>query len=342
MQTAIHSEMIQLPLWMRKSVAYKILCHVLPAVILYFAVGMDEYQPAWQAFMKVLGLIFFLAGPYVNIYLLVPGLLLRYRYYEYIMAVFGVITFLMLLTVWMEPLMTPLLKAGKSFKPYHTKDALVFYVMMLALLAASTAVKLFGQWLETGYHRAISLQTELENLKKQLSPHFLFNTLNNLDTLIYADQQRASEVVHTLSRLLRYQLYLAGNGQVGLPQELSFIHDFLYLEKLRHDVLDVSVNTTGNIQAASVHALLLMPFVENAVKHNDYNGHPYINLELTVTDGQLVFCCVNPVAAAGTALPGGAGLKNVRRRLALLYPCRHSLQVENKDQLFVVTLTLSI
>ncbi|RBL89047.1 sensor histidine kinase [Chitinophaga flava] len=342
MQTAVHSEMIQLPLWIRKSIVYKILCHVLPAVILYFTVGMDEYRLEWQAFMKVLALIFFLAGPYVNIYFLVPGLLLRYRYYEYIMAVLGLITFLMLLTVWMEPVVTPWLKPGKSFKPYHIKDALAFYVMMLALLSASTAVTLFGQWLEAGYHRAISLQTELENLKKQLSPHFLFNTLNNLDTLIYADQQRASEVVHTLSRLLRYQLYLAGNGQVGLPQELSFIHDFLYLEKLRHDVLDVSVNTTGNIQAASVHALLLMPFVENAVKHNDYNGHPYINLELTVTAEQLVFCCINPVAATGTALPGGAGLKNVRRRLALLYPGRHSLQVENKDQLFVVTLTLSI
>jgi LytS/YehU family sensor histidine kinase len=302
---------------------------------------MDEYQPSWQPAMKMLATVFILIAPYVNQYVLVPLLLLRFRYYAYAAAVVALLTLLLGMTVWVEPLVQPLLKEGKAFEPYNVQDVLVFYVLMLSLVAASTAIPLFWQWVQASYHRAAGLQTELENLKKQLSPHFLFNTLNNLDTLIYADQERASAVVHSLSRLLRYQLYLSGSGQVRLRQELDFIEDFLYLEQLRHDVLEIGMSVDDDVQDVLLHPFLLMPFVENAVKHNDYNGNAYIHLKISAIAGGLQFTCTNPVARQAAAA-GGTGLKNVRRRLSLLYPGRHTLQADNNGGVYTVILTFNI
>ncbi|MBC9911835.1 sensor histidine kinase [Chitinophaga varians] len=318
-----------------------VLQHLIPAAVIYGIVGMNDYQLQWQPLMKILGTLFILTAPYVNQYLLVPQLLLRFRYYAYAVGVLVLISLLLGVTVWTEPLVTPLLKPGKAFTPYQVKDVLVFFVMMLSLVAASTAIPLFWQWVQASYHRTASLQTELENLKKQLSPHFLFNTLNNLDTLIYADQHRASTVVHSLSRLLRYQLYLSGSGQVCLRQELEFMEDFLYLEQLRHDMLDVRLTVDDGVQDMLLHPFLLMPFVENAVKHNEYNGNAYIHLHISVISGCLRFTCVNPVSRRPVA-NGGAGLNNVRRRLSLLYPGRHMLQTDNNGEVYTVALTFNI
>ncbi|SJZ63351.1 Histidine kinase [Chitinophaga eiseniae] len=315
--------------------------HLVPAVVLYLIVGMNDYQPQWQPVMKVLATLFILIAPYVNQYVLVPVLLLRFRYYAYAAAVIALLSLLLGVTVWVEPLVAPMLKEGKAFEPYELQDVCVFFVMMLSLVAASTAIPLFWQWMQASYYRAASLQTELENLKKQLSPHFLFNTLNNLDTLIYADQQRASAVVHSLSRLLRYQLYLSGNGPVRLRQELDFITDFLYLEQLRHDVLEINIRVADDVQDVLLHPFLLMPFVENAVKHNNYNGNAYIHLQLSAAAGCLQFTCSNPVAREA-APAGGAGLNNVRRRLSLLYPDEHTLQTDNNGQVYTVALTINI
>ncbi|NML42088.1 histidine kinase [Chitinophaga sp. G-6-1-13] len=315
--------------------------HLIPAVVLYVIVGMNDFQLQWQPLMKILATLFILTAAYVNQYLLVPRLLLRFRYYAYAVFVLALISLLFGVTVWTEPLLAPMLKAGKAFAPYQVKDMVVFFVMMLSLVAASTAIPLFLQWVQASYHRTASLQTELENLKKQLSPHFLFNTLNNLDTLIYADQHRASAVVHSLSRLLRYQLYLSGSGKVYLRQELDFIADFLYLEQLRHDALEVRITVDGGVQDVLLHPFLLMPFVENAVKHNDYNGNAYIHLHIFVDAGSLHFTCVNPVSRS-TVADGGAGLKNVRRRLSLLYPDDHTLLTENNGGVYTVALTFNL
>lgn len=333
-------KMMEIPVSQRKTII-SVLQHLTPAVVLYIIVGMNEYQPQWQPLMKILGALFILTGPYVNQYLLVPLLLLRFRYYAYAAAVLALISLLLGVTIWVEPLVEPLLKEGKAFVPYNVQDVLVFFVMMLSLVAASTAVPLFWQWVQANYQRTAGLQTELENLKKQLSPHFLFNTLNNLDTLIYADQQRASAVVHSLSRLLRYQLYLSGSGKVRLRQELDFIEDFLYLEQLRHDVLEVRITADDGVQDVLLHPFLLMPFVENAVKHNDYNGNAYIHLHISVAAGSLRFFCANPVSRE-TVSDGGAGLQNVRRRLSLLYPGQHMLQTEDNGEVYTVALTFSI
>ncbi|MBC9932093.1 histidine kinase [Chitinophaga qingshengii] len=315
--------------------------HLTPAVVLYFIVGMNDYQVQWQPLLKILGTLFILTAPYVNQYVLVPRFLLRFRYYAYAALVLLLITLLFGVTVWSEPLLVPMLKTGKAFAPYQVKDMVVFFVMMLSLVAASSAIPLFWQWVQASYHRTASLQTELENLKKQLSPHFLFNTLNNLDTLIYTDQQRASAVVHSLSRLLRYQLYLSGNGKICLRQELDFMEDFLYLEQLRHDILEVRVTADDSVKDVLLHPFLLMPFVENAVKHNNYNGNAYIHVHVSVAPGSLHFTCVNAVSHEPVA-DGGAGLKNVRRRLSLLYPGQHTLRTENNGEVYTVTLTFNI
>ncbi|WP_160714415.1 sensor histidine kinase [Chitinophaga solisilvae] len=330
------------PLQVNKPLYLRILLHLAPAITLYAIAGMNQFRPEWQPAMKAVAALFLLAAPYVNIYLLVPALLLRFRYLAYALSVLLLISVLLLFTIWMQPLFTPLLNTGEYFTPLELHDTVVFFVMMLALIAASTTVQLFRHWMAASRQRTDNLRTELENLKRQLSPHFVFNTLNNLDTLIYADQHRASEVVHALSRLLRHQLYLSGDNKVPLQQELDFLQDYLYLEQLRHDALDITPHISGDIQQVTLHAMLLIPFIENAAKHNDYNGNAYINFSLTVNSDKLEFSCINPLGMKPAATTGGAGLQNVRRRLALLYPGQHELHAAASGNIFTVQLTLHI
>ncbi len=325
-----------------RSIAVKACRHILPALFFYLLIDMKEYQPAWQPLMRAIALIFLLAVPYTNIYYLIPSLLLKARYKTYIVSSCMLITWLFLLTIWTRPWFAPLLQSGHSFLFYTLKDVLVFYVMMIVLLAASTVVSLIGQWLESRYYKAECLKKELENLKRQLSPHFLFNTLNNLDVLIYKDQDQASEVVHRLSGLLGYQLYLASNKKVSLQQEITMLTDFLFLEKLRHDRLEIKLEVSGAIEQMQVPPLLLMPFVENAVKHNDYEGLAYIHLQISGNESQLLFRCVNPIGAVQKNEVGGSGLKNIYRRLEILYPEHHAITIENNNKVFVAEIILQI
>ncbi|MBV8253988.1 MAG: histidine kinase [Chitinophaga sp.] len=303
---------------------------------------MKEYQPAWQPLMRAIALLFLLVVPYTNIYYFIPSLLLKARYKAYIVSSCILFTWLFLLTIWTRSWFVPLMKSEITFISYTVKDVLVFYILMVFLLAASTAVSLLGQWLENHYYRAAYLKTELENLKKQLSPHFLFNTLNNLDVLIYTDQHQASEVVHRLSGLLRYQLYLTSNKMIPLQQEITMVQDFLFLEKLRHDKLDITFEVEGSMENIEVPPLLLLPFVENAVKHNDYERQPTIRLQLFMEARRLIFRCVNAVGAAQGSYKGGSGLKNICRRLEILYPSNHAISISESSTQFSVEITLHI
>ncbi|RAJ87391.1 histidine kinase [Chitinophaga dinghuensis] len=325
-----------------RRVAVKACWHILPVLFFYLIIDMQEYQPIWQPLMRAIALLFLLVVPYTNIYYLIPSFLVKARYKTYIVSSCILITWLFLLTIWTRPWFTPLLRPENSFLLYTVKDVLVFYVLMIFLLAASTVVSLLGQWLENRYYKAECLKKELENLKKQLSPHFLFNTLNNLDVLIYKDQDQASEVVHRLSGLLGYQLYLASNKNVSLQQEITMVEDFLFLEKLRHDRLEVKLDVNGAIANIQVPPLLLMPFVENAVKHNDYDGQAYIHLQISGNEGQLIFRCINAVGAVHSNEVGGSGLKNICRRLEILYPAHHTITIENKNKVFAAEIILDI
>ena len=215
--------------------------------------------------------------------------------------------------------------------------------------ACPMAVVLFRRW-QNGEMRIqqlenATMQSELEQLKKQINPHFLFNMLNNAMVLVKTDSQEASQVLLKLKDLLSYQLADSAVNEALLTNEIQFLNDFLNLEKIRRDRFDFTVTIEGDTDRALIPPLLFIPFVENAVKHNpasnDYQS--YVHLEFRLSEGNLHFTCINSKPATpqeSDTHSSGLGLTNVRRRLSLLYPEKHQLNIESTPNNFQVDLQI--
>ncbi|UYZ62797.1 sensor histidine kinase [Hymenobacter weizhouensis] len=177
------------------------------------------------------------------------------------------------------------------------------------------------------------LATELSWLKAQLNPHFFFNTLHNIYALTLIDGGQAREAIHRLSRMMRYVLYETQAGTVPLSQEVQFVRDYIELMQLRlTDNVHVHLDLPQPLHEAPMAPLLLLPFIENAFKHGTSALAPsHIRIELAQpTPHTLAVRVRNPVFADRPAAldeGSGIGLANTRRRLALLYPSRHTLTI---------------
>ena len=199
-----------------------------------------------------------------------------------------------------------------------------------------------GRELENGH-----LAAELALLKSQVSPHFLFNTLNNVYSLAHLKSDDAPVVILKLSQLLRYMLYEADTPRVPLTREIEYLDNYVDLQRLRLDeALAVDFQVEGDCTGLLLEPLLLLPFVENAFKHGVSYQHPVpIVMALRVANGRLHFRVQNGglVPAGPAPRPAnGLGLPNIERRLALLYPGRHTLRAGVEGDAFVVELELEL
>lgn len=192
-------------------------------------------------------------------------------------------------------------------------------------------------------------EAELKFLKSQINPHFLFNSLNSVYFLIDKSNREAREALHKFSEMLRYQLYECGGEKIGIEKELMYLQDYVDLQRLRKDEqYNVKFSCAQDVQGFSIEPLLLIPFVENSFKHLSHFGNGKINqvnIDISRTNGHFLFSVSNTVdysSKASTEPVGGIGLKNVKRRLELLYPNRHELQVNENNGWFKVDLSLSI
>lgn len=190
-----------------------------------------------------------------------------------------------------------------------------------------------------------SLRNELAMLKAQLSPHFLFNTLNNIDSLIYQSQEEASAMLIKLSALLRYMLYESEGKEVPLEKEIEYIHQLTELQRLRFeqpDYVELQVNQTSN--ELMIAPLLFLPFIENAFKFvSQPAAMPAIRIHMDASEEEVKLQCenyFNPNAKKDPEKRTGIGLANARRRLELLYPNAFDLQVASKGNLFLVNLSI--
>ncbi len=186
-----------------------------------------------------------------------------------------------------------------------------------------------------------SRQSELSFLRSQINPHFLFNTLNNIYSLVYLQSPKALETITGFSDIMRYMLY-DSTRDVALAMEVTYIEKYIGLQQLKNAEPPTVVFTKkGDMEHTYLPPLLLIPFVENAFKHGELSG-PDDKLELAVTNGdkQTVFYCHNKIANSKKDATGGIGLKNVQRRLELLFPGKHVLEIINGPIYFTVKLKL--
>lgn len=221
----------------------------------------------------------------------------------------------------------------------------------LVLLAASSlyAIKMLQKKQHSMYQlETEKLKLELTHLRSQVQPHFFFNTLNNMYSLSVQGSPKTSAMIADLSGIMRYVLYETEHEKVMLQKEVNFIRSYIELESIRYDdpdIIDFAVQ--GDINGIQIEPMLFLPLVENAFKHSlhrDIAGK-WVKVFLSVDEEELVFQTSNlkkPGVIPQENNNSGIGLKNVRKRLELLYPGRHQLAIHDEDESFTVTLTISL
>ena len=188
-------------------------------------------------------------------------------------------------------------------------------------------------------------KAELNYLKSQTNPHFLFNTLNNIYSLARDKNDLAPESILRLSKILRFMLYETGGDYIAIEQELKIISDYIDLEKLRYDEsLHISFKYDIEDLKQALPPLLLMPFVENAFKHgaSETRGNPFVDIYLSVNQRQLIFIVKNSAEIFGEQnAKENIGLSNLRRQLELLYK-DFNLSVQSAEAVFTATLKINL
>lgn len=225
------------------------------------------------------------------------------------------------------------------------RDAVVTILTLGLALSLKIARKLRAMEKSRRESLAREREAELQHLKAQLNPHFLFNTLNSIYVLTDIDPAKAKDAIHRLSKMLRYMLY-ENQGSVILGDEIRFLESYVELMRLRLSpsfVTDIRLNA-GDCENNPIAPLLFINILENAFKHGTRSSAtgPLL-IHLTAAGGTVTLRTANPYdPALSPAENGGIGLANLRRRLELQYPGRHSLDVEMAAGSYNVTLTIDI
>lgn len=245
--------------------------------------------------------------------------------------------------------------------PIYYPDALrdpFFYLPKIMKMIVSiypvtffaVAIKLLKYWYANQHAQQVltqeKLKAELNFLKTQIHPHFLFNTLNNLYALTLKKSDRAPETVLKLSELINYMLYECASDDVLLSKEIKFIRNYIDIEKMRYgDKLDVDLRVSGEVNERKIAPLILLPFVENCFKHGASEELQQSWVKITV-DLQPRITIVkvenNKSSENGHSTKEGIGIQNVKRRLDLLYPAQHELKIISGEETFLVILTIQV
>jgi Histidine kinase len=283
---------------------------------------------------------------YFNLFVLVPKLLFKNRFLYYFIAAIGLAVVYYLCDTAFAYYFLGNYKKLLQLPNFSIKGFIDSTLLPIIFLAATSGYKVFKKWIADNRllteMKAAKAEEELNKLKSQINPHFLFNTLNNLQTLISSNTEKASAVVLGLSDVLRYHLYEASADKVLLKKDIAIAQQLLELEKIRRDDFQFSITVEGNTNGLMIPPYIFTNFIENAIKHSvDNRQFSYVSLHFLVADGHLLFTCKNSKPAIGVVnKTGGIGLQNVQRRLELLYGTGFTLDIQDAAKEFTITLKL--
>lgn len=283
---------------------------------------------------------------YTNNYGLVPRLLRQRQYVLYV----GAVVALVLAVSWLNDVLLGWWIGTQPMVLYRFFTLLGFiaFTLGLKLLRDDSRIQLKVSTLER-----IKAEQELQLLKSQVNPHFLFNTLNNIYALALNDSKRTADTVLKLAELMQYMVVTAPLPSVGLQKEITYLDNYLSLEKIRlNPNATITFRQQGDFSAVSIAPMLLLPFVENAFKHGvetqpgrRSGSDIWVEIDASLQGNELFFQIVNtkPAGPAPSGVPENqTGLANVRKRLGLLYPSRHELTLAETDQTYTAQLWLNL
>ena len=281
---------------------------------------------------------------YFNAFVLVPRLVYRRRFIVYVLSLVGLFGGIML----MHGILYNLIIDGR---PFHLLRSLGFNLVPFAFtVILSTAYQSITDQIRTerllAEKKNENLKTELSFLRSQISPHFLFNVMNNLVALVRMKSDELEPTVLKLSSLMQYMLYETDEERVLLKSEAEYLRNYIDLQEQRFGAeLNLKVDFDIKEDWHTIEPMLLIPFVENAFKHGTgLTDDPEIEIQLTVTENHLHFTVKNKFKETNAIKDktSGIGLTNVKRRLELLYPGSHILSINKKNDWFAVYLDLTL
>lgn len=247
-----------------------------------------------------------------------------------------------------------------KFTPYPVmQDALLerwtgLFTLHLLVAGFSTIFKIISDWAKHQREKHElenkTMESELNFLRSQINPHFLFNTLNNLYALTLKKSDDAPEIVIKLSEMMRYMLYECNEKEVPLIKEVSYLRNYLALERIRQSKnIDIDLEVKGKVTNQRIAPLMFIPFIENSFKHGLKNQieNGYVKIILDVKPKKVRLNVINSKAPTlpiqSTAKrSGGIGLINVKKRLALIYPKQHELHIQDTPNEYEVDLTIEL
>ncbi|TRW97934.1 histidine kinase [Flavobacterium gawalongense] len=290
---------------------------------------------------------------YFNLYFLIPRYVLTSKYYKYSLALLlslmvvyllktGLTYYIISEDIWPE--------ANREYKPFELNHIVAVCIGEIYVLAIASTVYLTLIWLnERERNRAIKenqSKIELKYLKNQIQPHFFFNTLNNLYALSLESSDKVPDVIIKLSKLMEYVLYdIEGTKFVPLINEINYIQNYIEIEKLRFENVEVSINIDSNIDEIKVPPLLFISLVENAFKHGGINNDNLkIKINCKVINGTtLSFEILNNfVLSQHTKTKKGIGLINTKKRLKLIFKNKYTLEQKIKFNYYITRLQIPI
>lgn len=325
-----------------KEVVFQLLLHI----VLFLFFSFDKNQPSIQEF-KVAAFINYSMGALVINYVLLPHFFYKKKYLLFFLSVAVIVAaIIMIEELVLEAIYYPDTR-GKHFPGivYSLLDVMPVIMILAGFKFAWDASK---KQLEVEELRSSVKESELQFLKSQINPHFLFNNLNNLYSYAIEQSPKTPSIILELSSVLRYMLYDCKEDFVALPKEIEHLKNFTQLNELQIEERGkVTFNTEGIKSGYRIAPLILTVFIENAFKHSTASQSKdiVIDIDIKVSDsGMLEFKCKNSFQPIGNteSLSKGIGLQNVKKRLQLLYPNAHELHIQDEKDVYYVHLKVQL
>ena len=307
-----------------------------------------KYYPSIWGLILVTGVYFiFNAGAfYITSYFLFPKFLYKEKYGQFFFW-FGAL--IIALSVGLTYSLFALFKDVDGFATDFQSMFQFSFVAIATMAGLLAGAKLFADKIRSDRKGRIRekqrLESELQYLKAQVNPHFLFNAINSVYFLIKKNPDQAAETLIKLSDLLRFQLYDCSDDKIAIEKELEYLNNFISLEKIRKgEKVKVNIEQQEGLSGFHIAPFLLIPFIENAFKYvsNFNNAENKVGIKFHYEADQFKAHIENTTDNVMKNDVGGIGLKNVRRRLELLYPGKHDLSIRDKDGKYSVQLSLTI
>lgn len=309
------------------------------------------FEPLFITF--IFNLCFALAV-YVNLYILLPLLFKKRRFSLYVIFLLGLIsiTGLVIDLLLVFPL-NSFVQEETFFQEVSVMVAFNFSFFTAFYVGITSFFSFIRQWFQISIRmkdvETEKLEAELKALKAQINPHFLFNSLNNIYSLTLDQSPKAPDLILRLSDMMRYILYECNDRFVLLDKEMAFVHNYLELQRVRlEETVPVRMDVIGTLNNQVIAPLLIEPLIENAFKHGLSNGHQdaFVDIIFNFEEPESLKLIIENSCGISCEQRGsdkkGIGISNVIRRLELLYPGKHQMNIELKKKRYKVTLHLEL